>query len=474
MAVSMRMQVSLDTATEASTGVGTSVIGPRGPLAGLASLTLEITAALAAGLVAATFTVQHWALIGVVLTVWTILTYHEGHAVLSPARRQFRDPWTSAAYVLACVTISVGFGLLSRESVQEAVFCVSAATVTSWLVRLVRIRVMGSVRTIVVGDRLAVATLLARWAGSRRVRPVAAIVVEPDLSAEDTPRDIMGTPVFTSLEDAASLVHEFDAHSVIVSPGPGFTSVDFRTLSWALERTRVAVGVNGVLDSVAAHRITPGTMAGATVMDIRASRPTAWTRTMKSLVDRMAGVALLVVGGLPLLAMMAAIRLDSRGPAIFKQTRIGKDGRPFTVYKLRTMRTDAEQLKASMLLENESDQVLFKIRRDPRITRVGGLLRKSSMDELPQLLNVVKGEMSLIGPRPALPEEVAEYDAFARRRLAVKPGMTGLWQVSGRSDLSWDQAVSLDLHYADNWSLSDDLLIAVRTVGAVATSRGAY
>jgi lipopolysaccharide/colanic/teichoic acid biosynthesis glycosyltransferase len=144
------------------------------------------------------------------------------------------------------------------------------------------------------------------------------------------------------------------------------------------------------------------------------------------------------------------------------------------MYKVRTMSVDAEERRTSLEDQNEVDQTLFKMREDPRITRVGKVLRRTSLDELPQLVNVVRGQMSLVGPRPALPGEVATYDAFTRRRLAVKPGITGLWQVSGRSDLTWEESIRLDLHYVDNWRLVDDLVIAAKTVNAVTQARGAY
>jgi len=186
------------------------------------------------------------------------------------------------------------------------------------------------------------------------------------------------------------------------------------------------------------------------------------------------GLLLLVVASPALAAMMVAIRLDSRGPALFRQERVGRDERPFTMYKMRTMRPDAERMLVSLTDQNEGAGVLFKMQDDPRVTRVGRLLRRTSLDELPQLINVVKGQMSLVGPRPALPGEVAEYDDIERRRLAVKPGMTGLWQVSGRSNLDWETSISLDLHYVDNWRVADDLMIGLRTVGAVTKARGAY
>jgi lipopolysaccharide/colanic/teichoic acid biosynthesis glycosyltransferase len=176
------------------------------------------------------------------------------------------------------------------------------------------------------------------------------------------------------------------------------------------------------------------------------------------------------------MALAVLIRRDSPGPAMFRQIRVGRHGQPFTVYKLRTMRQDADALVHELADANESDRdgVLFKIKQDPRITRLGALLRKYSLDELPQLINVVRGEMSLIGPRPALPAEVSDYSTDLRRRLVVKPGLTGLWQVSGRSDLTWEETVRLDLQYVDNWSWTLDLKIAVKTVRAVVLHQGAY
>jgi lipopolysaccharide/colanic/teichoic acid biosynthesis glycosyltransferase len=185
-------------------------------------------------------------------------------------------------------------------------------------------------------------------------------------------------------------------------------------------------------------------------------------------------VALLLLAT-PLLGVLwLAIKLESQGPGFFTQTRIGKDGRSFTMYKLRTMRRDAEVVKVALAEADEGNGMLFKMRLDPRITGLGRFLRKTSLDELPQLLNVVLGQMSLVGPRPALPSEVEQYDDVVRRRLTVRPGMTGLWQVSGRSDLSWEQSVDLDLLYTDNYCLADDMRIGLRTVNAVVRARGAY
>jgi lipopolysaccharide/colanic/teichoic acid biosynthesis glycosyltransferase len=176
-----------------------------------------------------------------------------------------------------------------------------------------------------------------------------------------------------------------------------------------------------------------------------------------------------------MLATAIAVRITSHGPALFRQTRVGVRGERFTMYKFRSMHTDAEaRLAAVSELNENADGLLFKIRDDPRVTRIGRLLRRWSVDEAPQLLNVLFGTMSLVGPRPPLPSEVAKYTPDVARRLLVKPGLTGLWQISGRSDLSWDEAVRLDLYYVENWSPALDVSILWRTIFAVFASRGAY
>ncbi|MEV6491781.1 sugar transferase, partial [Actinoplanes sp. NPDC051633] len=175
-----------------------------------------------------------------------------------------------------------------------------------------------------------------------------------------------------------------------------------------------------------------------------------------------------------LLAIAIWIKADSGGPVFFRQTRVGRGGELFRMVKFRTMRVDAEHRLPAMREHNESSGVLFKIRDDPRITRSGRLLRRHSLDELPQLINVLMGQMSLVGPRPPLPGEVEQYPHDMRRRLVVKPGMTGLWQVSGRSDLSWEDSIRLDLRYVENWSLTVDLVILMRTALVVTRGEGAY
>jgi lipopolysaccharide/colanic/teichoic acid biosynthesis glycosyltransferase len=179
----------------------------------------------------------------------------------------------------------------------------------------------------------------------------------------------------------------------------------------------------------------------------------------------------LVFAALPIAVLGGLVRLTSPGPAFFRQTRVGRDGREFQIWKLRTMFVGADTAPVD---GNDADGILFKLRRDPRVTPLGHFLRRWSLDELPQLWNVVRGSMSLVGPRPPLPREVAQYGDDVRRRLLVTPGLTGLWQVSGRSDLAWDEAVRLDLQYVENWSLSLDLVVLLRTMTAVLRRRGAY
>ena len=215
-------------------------------------------------------------------------------------------------------------------------------------------------------------------------------------------------------------------------------------------------------------------VAGLPLLHVDHAELTGAKQVVKSFFDKMiATVALCVFG--PLLAVIAiAITLHDGGPVLFTQTRIGKNGQPFTLLKFRTMVPDAERLKQGLAALDEGDGLLFKMRRDPRVTAPGAWLRRWSLDEFPQLFNVVLGEMSLVGPRPPLPVEAARYGDDVRRRLVVRPGMTGLWQVSGRSDLSREDATRLDLRYVENWSLALDLQVLWKTGTAVIKGHGAY
>ncbi|MGP3947223.1 sugar transferase [Streptomyces sp. 7N604] len=267
---------------------------------------------------------------------------------------------------------------------------------------------------------------------------------------------------------------QLGAELVLVAPGPRLSGERLRRLSWALHDAGLPLAVSPGLTDVALRRIQAATVAGLSLLHVAPPVRRGLHLVAKSALDR-AGAALGLLLLAPLYGLLAlAIRLDSAGPALHRQTRIGQDGTPFTMWKFRTMVVDAEQRRVELISANEQDGPLFKMRRDPRVTRIGRWLRRSSLDELPQLVNVLRGDMSLVGPRPPLPEEVAQYDEVAARRLTVKPGLTGLWQVSGRSELSWDETVALDLRYADNWSIGEDLDVIARTFRAVVDGRGAY
>ncbi|WNI15284.1 sugar transferase [Actinacidiphila sp. ITFR-21] len=279
--------------------------------------------------------------------------------------------------------------------------------------------------------------------------------------------------------DAATVLaaaREHHAELVLVSPGPRLSADRLRRLCWALHDAKVPVAILPGLIDVAVRRVQLDAPGGLAVLHVAPPLNRGFQVGLKAVVDRV-GAAFGLLALAPLFGVVAlAIRCTSPGPVFYKQTRYGQNCTPFMMYKFRTMVADADARKADLERTgaNENDGLMFKMRRDPRVTRVGGALRRYSLDELPQLVNVLRGEMSLVGPRPPLPDEVARYDKVEVRRLAVKPGITGLWQVSGRSDLSWDETVTLDLRYVDNWSFTTDVDVMARTLRAVVDGRGAY
>jgi exopolysaccharide biosynthesis polyprenyl glycosylphosphotransferase len=285
---------------------------------------------------------------------------------------------------------------------------------------------------------------------------------------------VAGVPVFGNVHQVTDAVRRSGADAVAVLSCPEIDAITLRQLAWELEKTGTDLVVAPALLDVAGPRMTVRPTAGLTLLHVDHPQLSGPRQVLKGLFDRfMAGMALLMLSPL-FLVLAVAIKLTDRGPALFTQTRVGKDGETFRIYKFRTMVVDAEARLAELMPANDSDGVLFKLRRDPRITAIGAKLRKYSVDELPQLINVVKGEMSLVGPRPALPVEAAQYADHVRRRLVVKPGLTGMWQVNGRSDLSWEESVRLDLRYVENWSFALDLQILWKTVSVILRGSGAY
>lgn len=240
------------------------------------------------------------------------------------------------------------------------------------------------------------------------------------------------------------------------------------------QRHRVNARIVPDLFQMSLSRVDVNDLGGVPLIGVREVGFSAGALLVKRVIDILGALCGLVLG-LPLFILIAlAIRLDSPGPIIFRQTRVGLGGKLFEMYKFRSMHVGAEEQQDLLQELNEADGPLFKIRNDPRLTRVGQFLRRTSLDELPQLWNVLRGEMSLVGPRPPLPKEVAQYHEWHKKRLEVRPGITGLWQVSGRSLLSFDEMVLLDIHYIENWSLWLDINIMLRTIPQVLLGRGAF
>jgi exopolysaccharide biosynthesis polyprenyl glycosylphosphotransferase len=361
-------------------------------------------------------------------------------------------------YVVIALPCLTAFDLLARFALRK---------------RLHRLRGLGSCmrRVVAVGHARVIADLATelRRETYHGLSVVAACIAGPEGDSE-----VDGIPVVGGLGNVARVVELYDADTVAVLACPEMSGVRLRELAWELEKTDTDLCVAPALMDVAGPRTTIRPVAGLPLLHVDHPEFTGAKQVIKGAFDKILGVSALTLMAPVFICAAIAIRLADGGPALFRQTRVGRDGRAFTVYKFRTMVLDAEERKIHLVGSNEHDGVLFKIRNDPRITTVGAWLRRWSVDELPQLINVVRGDMSLVGPRPALPDEAARYGDYVRRRLAVKPGITGLWQVNGRSDLSWEESVRLDLRYVENWSLILDLQILWKTCSAVLHGSGAY
>lgn len=433
----------------------------------------EITAAVVIGLLTGMITNVPPLWLALLVGLTLVVHYYSGVEAIRPGLPRLTRLLRDMAIPFSVVAAGAAFFGVHHEMQRGAALVIFAMTATAAVGSVVRRRHLGPVRLAVMGDPSDVVRIATSWAGDHRAKVVGGVVV----GASEVPpgtESVLSAPVVTDSDDIAGWVESVRADVVVVVPGPSITSERVQRLGWQMEQGSASISLLSPLAHVAPARVDAVSFAGTTLIHVGSARRSAFVRGIKSIIDRVAGAALLVLASPLLVFLVALIRIDSRGPGLFKQTRVGKDGAEFVMYKLRSMRRDAEQTKADLADQNEGAGLLFKMKADPRITRVGRVIRKTSLDELPQLINVVKGEMSLVGPRPALPEEVAQYDARERRRLAVLPGITGLWQVSGRSNLSWEKSIALDLKYTDNWRLVDDVGIVARTAGAVVGSKGAY
>lgn len=362
------------------------------------------------------------------------------------------------------VAIAFPLGLLFLLSGRKVVRTVLARSRARGE-RLQDVLIVGDLEDVrYVGRRIA-----ATPSAGYRVRAVVTDCVPVGTTSDLGP---VSAPVVSGIDDVLDRACVEGVSAVVVAGAVRGGHERLRRLGWQLEERGVELVVSSPLADIAAGRVHERPVDGLPLMHVET--PDYRRRTGKRLLDVVgAGSGLLLLA--PVLAVLAVvIRLDDGGPVFFRQTRVGRGGAEFPILKFRTMCVDAEARMATLHDANEGAGPLFKMKDDPRVTRVGAFLRRTSLDELPQLWNVLTGSMSLVGPRPALPREVALYEDFADRRLLVTPGITGLWQVSGRSDLDWAEGVRLDLHYVENWSFLHDLVILARTVPSVLRSRGAY
>ncbi len=383
-----------------------------------------------------------------------------------------------ASFIVAGATAIVSY--LIKAEFPRGLYVLSFGLGTVGLVaaRFVRRKSMAAIHRqgalmtpiVVAGDSAHVdeiAKVLRRetWLGYRVVGAVT------QYQGDTTPN---GLPILGQATDTVDVIKDHDIATVIFAEGSFQSPADFRRMAWELEEHEIHMIVVPALTDISAQRLDVRPVAGLPLVDVARPQAIAAARWIKRTWDA-AGSAVLLFLASPVMALVAlAIKLEDGGPVLFRQTRVGLHGENFQCLKFRSMDLDAEARLAELIAANEGSGPLFKMTNDPRITRVGRFIRRFSLDELPQLWNALRGDMSLVGPRPALPAEVAQYDSDTRRRLEVRPGLTGLWQVSGRSNLSWDDTVRLDLYYVDNWSLLQDVQILFRTLKAIVGSSGAY
>jgi exopolysaccharide biosynthesis polyprenyl glycosylphosphotransferase len=391
-------------------------------------------------------------------------------------KRIVRASWTVVAIVafLAFATktdvsrLSVGVALIGA-----LLYVVVLRYLARRVLYLLRERGIATHRLLLVGtlpEALEVHAAITRNLDAGLI-PIGIHLTEGYASSSAEPA-VVPVPVYAG-RDILTLVRETNADTIAVCGSASTEPGELRRLAWQLEGTGVDLVVAPQLTDIAGPRVHIRPIEGLPLLYVEEPTLSGVAWLVKNVMDRVVALAGLVVL-LPVFGAIAlAIRLSDPGPVLFSQPRVGREGKTFRVWKFRTMYVDAEDRLASLVDQNESDGLLFKIKDDPRVFPVGRFLRASSLDELPQLINILLGEMSLVGPRP-LPAEDGDFLGDVRRRLLVRPGLTGLWQVSGRSDLSWDDAVRLDLYYVDNWSLVLDLHTLWRTVGVVLRRKGAY
>ena len=375
--------------------------------------------------------------------------------------------------------LAVGFEIAQWDGLRMQMIIALPAGVLALLVARWRWRAWLRMRrrlgeyasaTLIAGKRRDVDYVMRQLALADNGYSVIALALSDDDVASDPGR------VFAvrTADDIARVAREVGADTLVVASVPDDDPDFSRSLAWQLEGTAAELIMSSRLADVAGPRISLSPIEGLPLIHVKIPVFEGAAHTLKRLLDLVVSTAACAVVALVTPVIALAIRLDSPGPVFFRQQRVGRDGREFTMLKFRSMTDAAEQELAELLPSNDGAGPLFKLRSDPRVTRVGRFLRRYSLDELPQFFNVLRGDMSISGPRPPLPSEVRNYEGRVFRRLYIKPGITGLWQVSGRSDLSWEDSVALDLRYVENWSVTLDLMIMWRTVKVMLRPVGAY
>lgn len=441
-------------------------------------LTVSIQIQLGAGLLDST------ARASLLSVLWLAMlggTHTRDAALFRPSVAEYRG--VARATGSAFGALAIGDALMSLHGMQMLLLValplglgMLVLSRWSWRRWLLAQRAQGvfSSRTLVVGHRDDVEYVIANLnrSNSAGLRVVGVTLLDGDV------REVVvgdgAYPVLGDVANVGTIARDLGADTVVVASRPRDDAEFVKRLSWQLEGTAAELVLSSRLADVAGPRLSFEALDGLPLIRVQIPTYSGGEHLLKRALDIVvAGCALIPIAlAYPVLAIL--IKLDSPGPVFFFQERVGRDGQLFKMVKFRSMRTDAEQQLATLREQNEGSGLLFKMKDDPRVTRVGRVLRKLSLDELPQFWNVLTGDMSVVGPRPPLPSEVTAYDGHIFRRLYIKPGITGLWQVSGRSDLSWDESVRLDLRYVENWSVMSDLQIMWRTAKVMVQPKGAY
>lgn len=449
-----------------------------GMIALAVGLTVSIQIQLGAGLLES---MVHASLLSALWLAMLGGTHTRDAALFRPSVAEYRG--VARATGSAFGALAVGDALMSLHGMQLLLLVALPSGLGmlvlsrwSWRRWLVAQRAQGvfSSRTLVVGHRDDVEYVITNLG---RSNSAGLRVVGVTLLDGDERELVVGDgayPVFGDLTNLGTTARDLGADTVVVASRPRGDAEFVKRLSWQLEGTAAELVLSSRLADVAGPRLSFEALDGMPLIRVQIPTYSGGQHILKRALDiAVASCALIPIAlAYPVLALM--IKLDSPGPVFFHQERVGRDGRLFKMVKFRSMHTDAEQQLAALREQNEGSGLLFKMKDDPRVTRIGRVLRKLSLDELPQFWNVLIGDMSVVGPRPPLPSEVTGYDGKVFRRLYIKPGITGLWQVSGRSDLSWDESVRLDLRYVENWSVISDLQIMWRTAKVMVRPSGAY